>query len=364
MINNAKHTIPGPWKPLRIEWTTFFILMPIVTLIVNLLLFGERFLSSTSIIAKGGLAVGGVLFICWYLHIVSMHILRLRMPAFRQTVMRISLLAVIHISMMSLAMTLFFYGFDALGFLNYQFNVHQFHKSLFVGLALTVIATTIWEGEYILIKWKESLEEKEKFEQLNLQNEFDTLKSQVNPHFLFNCFNTLSSLISEDPAQAEVFLDELSKVYRYLLSNNENGMSTLKNELRFIESYYSLLKTRHGDAIEIQVEVDRKYENYLLPSLSLQLLVENAVKHNIVSRQHPLTIEVFTLAGNKLAVNNNLQPRLIKAPSNKIGLDNIRAKYELLRQPGFLVMEDMKNFTVVLPLIWNNTPVKKINMVA
>ncbi|WP_315823658.1 histidine kinase [Paraflavitalea speifideaquila] len=149
-----------------------------------------------------------------------------------------------------------------------------------------------------------------------MQSRLLGLKSQLNPHFLFNCFNTLSSLIAEDPRQAESFLDELSKVY-----------------------------------------------HYLLPSLSLQLLVENAVRHNVVSRQQPLVIDLFTMAGNQLAVNNNLQSKTIKYPSNKIGLANIRLKYELLEQPGFQVFSDTRNFTVILPLIWHSGYEKKLSVV-
>jgi LytS/YehU family sensor histidine kinase len=180
------------------------------------------------------------------------------------------------------------------------------------------------------------------------------LKNQVNPHFLFNCFNTLSSLISENKERAEAFLNELSKVYRYLLRNNEDGLSTLENEMKFIRSYYGLLKTRHGDALEMIIDIDKRYYPYLIPSLTLQLLVENVVKHNQLAKNQPLVIEIFTTAGNKLVVNNNLQRRTVKAPSNKVGLENIKAKFELLNQKGFQVMEDGKNFTVVLPLIWNN----------
>jgi LytS/YehU family sensor histidine kinase len=101
------------------------------------------------------------------------------------------------------------------------------------------------------------------------------------------------------------------------------------------------------------MEVDKKYENYLVPSLSLQMLVENAVKHNVLSKNKPLLIEIFTTAGNKLIVNNNLQRRMQKGPSNGVGLDNIKAKYELLHQPGFGVLEDEKSFSIVLPLIWS-----------
>lgn len=210
----------------------------------------------------------------------------------------------------------------------------------------------IWEGDYIFQQWKQSLTENEKYTRLSLQGEFDVLKSQVNPHFLFNCFNTLSALITEDKQKAEIFLDELSKVYRYLLRNNEDGMSTLKTELQFINSYFQLLKTRHGEAIQMQVDIDRRYHDYMLPSLSLQMLVENAVKHNALSKNYPLHIEVFTTVGNKLVVNNNIQRRAQQAPSGQVGLKNIKMKYEILNQPGFQVMNDGKNFTAVLPLIW------------
>ena len=186
------------------------------------------------------------------------------------------------------------------------------------------------------------------------------MKSQVNPHFLFNCFNTLSSLIAEDRKQAEVFLDELSKVYRYLLRNNEDGLSSLQTEIKFIQSYYRLLKTRHGDAVDLSVEIDKKYEQYLLPSLTLQMLVENAVKHNVLSKNKPLVIDIFTTAGSKLVVSNNLQLRTLKVPSNKIGLDNIKTKYDILNQPGFQVLKDQKTFSVVLPLIWNKIADEKI----
>jgi two-component system LytT family sensor kinase len=216
----------------------------------------------------------------------------------------------------------------------------------------------LWEAIYIINKYKESLSEKEMLEKMGIEQEFENLKSQVNPHFLFNCFNTLSSLIEVDRKQAEIFLDELSKVYRYLLRNNEDGISTVENEVKFMQSYYRLLKTRYGDGLNMNIEIDKRYYPYLLPSLSLQLLVENAVKHNIVSKQQPLMLEIFTAAGNKLVVNNNLQKKQKKEKSTYIGLNNIRSKYKLMNQNGFQVVEGEKNFMVVLPLVWND---KKIN---
>ena len=189
---------------------------------------------------------------------------------------------------------------------------------------------------------------------MNTEHAFENLKSQLNPHFLFNCFNTLSSLIQEDKTEAENFLDELSKVYRYLLKTNEDSISTVEKEMHFIESYYRLLKTRYGDGLHINFNIDKKFYSYLVPSLSLQLLVENAVKHNIVSKQHPLIMDIFTTAGNKLVVNNNLQKKQLNIKSTHIGLNNISAKYKLIKQNGFQIIEGKNNFMVILPMIWND----------
>ena len=184
-------------------------------------------------------------------------------------------------------------------------------------------------------------------------HDYASLKYHVNKHFLFNCFNTLSSLISEDRQRAEAFLNDLSKVYRYVFQCREDSISTVANEILFINSYYALLQTRHGSAVQFRFRVEKLYEPFLLPALSLQLLVENVLKHNILSKTKPLTIEIFATAGNKLIVSNNLQRRCMTCPATGVGLDSIAAKYEQLKIPGFLVREDEKNFTVELPLIPN-----------
>ena len=282
-------------KPRRIEWISFFTMMPVIGVVLNYLLYGDRIYSDYRIWLYSFPVIYIQGFISWYLHIVVMYWLRIKFPLLSQTTLRLFILAFAHISMTFLTFVGLFYAYDAFHFLEYDLDINQLRICLFVAIALTMVATTMWEASYIFKQWKTSVAEKEKLEQLTIQQEFDTLKSQVNPHFLFNCFNTLSSLISEDVKQAEVFLDELSKVYRYLLRNNENGLSTLKSEIEFIHSYYRLLKTRHGDSLQMTIEVDKKYEQYLLPSLSLQLLIENSVKHNQLSKAQPLVI-----AGNSL----------------------------------------------------------------
>lgn len=339
---------------------SFLIGMPFVCFLLNGFLFGSRQFHDTAIwyVSFPLVFVQGL--ISWYLHIAVMHWLRLQFPDIRQTRLRLILLAICHTTLISCTYLSLFFVYDYYHILGYHLNYDGLRSALFLGIALTLIATSMWEATFTFNKWRSSLSEKEKLEQLTIYHEFETLKSQVNPHFLFNCFNTLSSLISEDRKQAEVFLDELSKVYRYLLRNNESGLSSLQSEIKFIESYYRLLQTRHGEAVQVKIDVDKRYAEYLLPSLSLQLLVENAVKHNVLSKNYPLIIDIFTTAGNKLVVNNNLQLRPVKAPSNKVGLENIRSKYDLLDQGGFQVLENGKSFSVVLPLIWSKVTDKKL----
>ncbi len=344
----------------KVEWYSFLASMPLIALGINYILYKEQLFHEYKIwlVSFPLIWVAGV--ITWYFHVIYSHFAQRKYPEISQSTKRIVLKCFVNLVVMTPAILIIFFLYDRLHILGYALAGHDLWNGLLVGFAVNLVFSTLWEALYIMDKHKESIAEKEILSQMSLQQEFDVLKSQVNPHFLFNCFNTLSSLINEDPKKAEIFLDELSKVYRYLLRNNETGLSTLQNELRFIESYARLLKTRHGEAVQIQIESNSRYDNYLLPSLSLQMLVENAVKHNVLSKNKPLIIDIFLMAGNKLIVNNNLQLRTKKGPSNRIGLDNIRTKYKLLGQNGFHVMQDAKNFTVVLPLIWNSHSDKRL----
>lgn len=191
----------------------------------------------------------------------------------------------------------------------------------------------------------------------SLQQEVDemhmrALQAQLSPHFLFNSLNSLSALIADDPSKAERFVDELSSVYRYLLQANDRELTPLATEMKFIYSYYHLLETRYGEGIILQVTIDNVCQECLLPPLTLQLLIENAVKHNIVSPNHPLTIQIFTKGGNVLVVRNNLQRKgTSRFTSTKKGLQNISMKYRLLNQPSIDVCESADTFDVIVPLI-------------
>jgi sensor histidine kinase YesM len=179
------------------------------------------------------------------------------------------------------------------------------------------------------------------------------LQSQVNPHFLFNSLNSLSSLIYENPIQATTYVDELSTVYRYLLRSGHQDLISLQSELEFIQSYYHLLKTRHGEGLELVIDVADLYREHQLPPLVLQLLVENAVKHNVILSEQPLTIRIGITMNKWLLVENNIQRRKLRVESNGIGLSNITDKYQLMNYPPPRIEENDGWFRVSLLLLSN-----------
>jgi two-component system, LytTR family, sensor kinase len=344
-------------KPPKLELYSFLLSIPLISIAFNLVFFGNRLWKDVNVWLISFPLIIFIGVFSWYGHVLYSNWVEHKYPSLQQSRQRIFLKLLIPILVMGPSVALILLLYDWFHILGYTLRISHIPRTMAIGVSVNLIFETLYEADYILSCLKQSRAEKETAGQLAINQEFDTLKSQVNPHFLFNCFNTLSSLITVNKEKAELFLDELSKVYRYLLRNNEEGLSTLESEIKFIHSYYKLLQTRHGEAVQLNVQIDKRYNPYLVPSLTLQLLVENVVKHNALSKNKPLVIDIFTAAGNKLVVNNNLQRRAVKAPSNGVGLENIKAKYLLLKQPGFQVIEDEKNFTVVLPLIWNKSAV-------
>jgi LytS/YehU family sensor histidine kinase len=211
----------------------------------------------------------------------------------------------------------------------------------------------IYETTFFFSKWKQSVRETEELKKSNLQSQLDSLKNQVSPHFLFNSLNTLSSLIEEDQTQAVQFVNELSRVYRYLLQSNDKELTPLRDELSFLNAYFFLLKTRFGEAIQMEISINDEFMSYLIPPLTLQILVENAVKHNIVSQSKPLLIEVVYEGNEQMSVANNIQKKTVHVASNGMGLANISAKFKLLNQPEIVINTDNNKFKITLPLLKN-----------
>jgi LytS/YehU family sensor histidine kinase len=203
-----------------------------------------------------------------------------------------------------------------------------------------------------MLALKDSVEEKEMLKRESLQAQLNALRTQVNPHFLFNNLNTLSSLIPENPKHAVDFVQQLSKVYRHILDVKDEKSIFLKEELDVLNAYTFLLQTRFGKNLAVNINIpDEKLEKKIVP-LSLQILMENAIKHNIVSADKPLHIDVFAENGS-LILSNNLQVKNQINESTGIGLDNIRNRYKLLGDKEVKVTEDDNSFTVSIPLIEN-----------
>ncbi len=243
-----------------------------------------------------------------------------------------------------------FYVLRKLPFQDFFPAEERFYLVVIANFSLMLIITIFYEGVTFFGKWKEAITEAEQLEKLNLDSQFRSLQSQLNPHFLFNSFNVLSSLIPESPRRAEDFVDELSNVYRYLLRSNEQELATVGEELRFIRSYFHLLETRHDKGIALEIKVNKAVLDKRLPALTLQILVENAVKHNEISPEKPLRIEIGE-KGPTLLVRNNMQRKNTKPLSNQVGLENLRQRYKLLGVEGFEVEEDGRVFSVTLPMM-------------
>ncbi len=190
-----------------------------------------------------------------------------------------------------------------------------------------------------------------KLQKENLQSQFEVLKQQVNPHFLFNSLNVLTSLIKADPDLAEAFTERLSKVYRHVLENKDKDLVTLATEMDFIKAYVFLLDIRFAKKVFVRINIDDKDLDAFVVPLALQLLIENAIKHNTFSRKNPLTIEIFIDNNRFLNIINNLQNRKLQMTSTGVGLVNISKRYSLLseKQPVFEMTDSQ--FIAKIPLI-------------
>lgn len=229
-------------------------------------------------------------------------------------------------------------------------NSNETINSLIISVTITLLVNTIFAAITFFYSWKRSVNEKEALKREGLTAEFETLKSQINPHFLFNSLNTLTNLIEENQAMATEFVQQLAGVYRYVLTQKDKDLVTLREELNFVSSYIYLNQIRFGENLKIEMQAEPKLLDKKLVTLSLQMLIENAIKHNIISALHPLTIRIETSA-NKVIVSNTLQRKTVMHESNGIGLNNIVHRYSLLTKQEVEITDDGIQFIVALPLI-------------
>ena len=216
----------------------------------------------------------------------------------------------------------------------------------FILLTFTVLELSI----YLLNSWRFSLAELERFKKENAEIRFESLRSQLNPHFLFNSLNTLSSLVYENQENAGLFIRELSDVYRYILENRDKDLIPISKELNFAQSYIHLIQLRFDRNLSVTNNTENAHKELRIAPLTLQLLIENAVKHNVISKKHPLWINI-EINKDVLIVRNKLQLKESKEYSNEIGLKNIKSRYDFLTDRMVEVSQDSKEFIVKIPLI-------------
>ena len=202
---------------------------------------------------------------------------------------------------------------------------------------------------YLIRRQQEVVIENQQLQAENILNQYEALKNQLNPHMLFNSLNTLRSLVREDQDKAQEYIQELSRVLRYTLQGNDSKSVCVKDEIEFVSAYIFLLKMRFEDNLSFDICIDNKYANYYLPPMAVQMLIENAVKHNEISDRHPLNIRIYT-EGEELIVTNPVQPKLTVTTGTGIGLANLAKRYYLLYKREIQISEN-EQFTIRIPLI-------------
>lgn len=232
----------------------------------------------------------------------------------------------------------------------------QFHPSrdilvatyaLNIFMVLSVILSIF--GYHFFVRWKQEKITAAELEKEKALVQYDNLKNQLNPHFLFNALSSLNSLIFENPQLASDFLQQLSKVYRYVLENKEKSTVSLQTETNFVNHYIKLLETRFDGGLKVIFEISDETKEKMIVPVTLQILIENAAKHNTTSKDSPLVI-CIKATGDYLSVENNLQKKNAIETSNKHGLENLKNLYRFISDKDVLVTETHNSFTVKIPL--------------
>ena len=231
----------------------------------------------------------------------------------------------------------------------FSYVLHQFlQNDLLRFLVSWLIGISIGSLVFFYQEWNSSLKREQKLKEEKLIFQYETLKNQVNPHFLFNSLNTLSSLVSQDPQLSEKFISNLSGIYRYILENRDVELINLAKEIDFVKRFFFLQKIRDNGKIELQMDLP-DVEKYEILPISIQLLVENALKHNAATKQKPLIIKL-SLKEDYIIIENALQPKMQLEPSSKLGLKNLQERVKLILRKEVMVDSSDGLFTVKIPI--------------
>jgi two-component system LytT family sensor kinase len=289
----------------------------------------------------------------WFAIRWSVIILRKRFPEFSQSRRRIVIQVLLILLFTPLLGALTFFVLDAISNFIPLPVTHDPNQGsgAFATYLVCFLMIAIYEAVYFYSQLRQTILEQERVKRAHIRSQLESLRNQINPHFLFNSMNTLMNIVQEDQQLATSFLEKLSKVYRYILENREEKPIPLSKELDFIQAYVFLQQERFRGNLTVSIDIpEERLEDLILP-LSLQILFENAIKHNIISSRKPLRIRVFLDEQDKLTVTNNLQRKSQVMHSTKVGLENIRMRYNFFTNEAVDVQEGEGHFTVRLPLL-------------
>lgn len=267
----------------------------------------------------------------------------------RMYLIRLVLFYIVSIALTNLIVILYLYFFHLIGGYDIP-SLSWFLLTLQNTLKVTAIVFLFSTPIFFFVPWQQSLKREFELREQNLIFQNETLKSQVNPHFLFNSLNTLASLVNTDAEKASQFISKLSLMYRYILENSPKVKVPLKDELAFIEDYFYLHETRSKGKILLSIDIkESNYEYEILP-VSLQVLIENAIKHNMATLEKPLRIVVY-MEEQQIVVKNNLQKMATQVVSTKIGLLNLNERVRLITGKEITIEETNSDYLVKIPLL-------------
>lgn len=261
---------------------------------------------------------------------------------------RFSIQLFLHIVIIYAILNLFFtfkfpsyFGYDEL----------MLRQTIIIGVIFSILITAVFAAEYFFYGWNDARLKSLEMEQYSTQAQLDALKLQLDPHFLFNNLNVVTALIENQPSTAVSYIAKFSSIYRYMLTNRVQNIISVTEELEFIKAYLFLYQIRYGEGIKVNIEETGKADRSGLPPLTLQLLIENAIKHNVFSTDAPLNIHIYFTDDRCMTVENNKTPKLTAEPGTQMGLKNIQERYRLMNQEGLVITDNDASFKVTIPLI-------------
>jgi two-component system LytT family sensor kinase len=337
-------------EPLIFVW----VIVP-YTICMNALVFGACVFSSWPVFGFSFLCSCIYLLATYFVFGIVALFIQKRFPSAADMFKRIAIMLPVFYVMNVFVISGIYHLYNQLSPITCNTKPGMFTWTIVYGCLMSTMITFLNEGVANWEAWKASLSETERLKNAYQRSKVLGLRGQINPHFLFNCFNTLSELIQEDETKAERFLDEMSKVHRYLLSSGDELLIPLHTEMKFAESFLYLARERFGGAIEILIDIDSEALQRRLPSLSMHVILENIIYTNALSKNNPLRINIFSNGDNELSVTNSLHEKSVVQNYNiDDGLDNLLNTYKILNTTGILIDESDNKRTLLLPLFDKN----------